>query len=135
MGSELSVTARTWGLTLARCGAMFNFVPRLGFNVQPEALPGFQVRDPTAASTDINRMAGGADSSNATAYIFNPYTFSLGVATPRFAPPSPVSTDDDYCREVVANCRRQCAARYEVLGGSLGFPRMRKCIRDGAKWL
>jgi len=108
---------------------MFNFVPRLGFNVQPEALPGFQVSDPTAASTDINRSRGGADSANPEAYIFNPYTFSLGVATPPLAPPSPVSTDD-YCREVVANCRRQCAARYETLGGSLGFPWMRKCIRD-----
>jgi hypothetical protein len=48
--------------------------------------------------------------------------------TPNF-PPSDMRTAD-YCSRVIANCKDRCAGIYADKGGSLGFPWMRKCIRD-----
>ena len=36
----------------------------------------------------------------------------------------------DYCSRVIANCKDRCSGIYADKGGSLGFPWMRKCIRD-----
>ena len=112
---------------------MFNVQPELGFNVSPAVTPGFRVglpEDRTASSIDTIEPMSRAGSSNATAYAFNPYIFDLGVATSPLAPPSRVSVDDDYYPKIIANCRSQCSARYETLGGELGFPWMRVCIRN-----
>jgi hypothetical protein len=44
--------------------------------------------------------------------------------------PSPDIQTADYCSRVIANCKDRCAGIYADKGGSLGFPWMRKCIRD-----
>ena len=123
---------------------MFNVQPVPDFNVssvqdspgfrvgQPKDVPGFRVR-PFIPGFRLNTAGQSVDGNPAStvgvsAYGITPYIPGLSdMDMP--APATPVVTDD-YCRQVIANCRTQCATRYEALGGNLGFPWMRKCIRD-----
>src|SRR5260370_26977686 len=111
---------------------MYNAQPELGFNVSPAITPGFRVglpEDLPGFRINQDGSVRRVSSSNAPAYGFNPYALNLSVAASPTAPPTPVATDD-YGREIIANCRTKCSARYEALGGGLGFPWMRVCIRD-----
>ena len=111
---------------------MRNNLQYIGFNVQPNTgVPGFRVglaEDTPSIATDMDGSTRRVN-SGMSAPSYNPYAPYLDVAAFLPAQPTRVATDD-YCRQIIANCRTKCSARYEALGGGLGFPWMRVCIRD-----
>jgi hypothetical protein len=112
---------------------MFKSLSDIGFNVRPDTgVPGFRVglpEDPPGFAINNDGSIRRAGTSNTPVYGFDPDALSLPIASSLSGPITGVTTDE-YCRQIVANCRTKCSARYEALGGGLGFPWMRICIRD-----
>jgi len=112
---------------------MLNNPPHIGFNVP--SIPswiGFRVgaeQDHLGPETATEYAMPHASAADMGEEIVNPYVPYLRIGSIPLGP-QPLPVTDDYCRQVIANCRTKCAERYELLGGNLGFPWMRMCIRD-----
>ena len=123
---------------------MFNvrdtkFVP--GFHVGVwEGPPGFRMAPDGSVIGPSSATAKEAPGGSWISAI--PLSVPSGGIVPDFLSGVPQRTGDvpgfpssdirtaDYCSRVIANCKDRCAGIYADKGGSLGFPWMRKCIRD-----
>lgn len=113
------------------------------FNVRnTKVVPGFHVREPVPDGTALGRSSVIANEALGRSWI-PPILWNVpydGAALELFAgfpqrsrdvpAPSPDIRTADYCSRVIANCKDRCSGIYADKGGSLGFPWMRKCIRD-----